>query len=197
MSYSQKEYNLFEQQALSINQIHSILRKGGGVSNVTIIELNHLENVNNLDDILPNNSGAIIYIPINSANSGHYNGIIRYNNIIYWFDSYGKSIKEITMKVWNAYGTNAWGLTYKFSDLIISSGLPVYMNDFEYQTTKATDSTCGRWSTSFLVFFYENLRNKKEYDINIYHDMITKYKNDNKLPTYDDAVERLTEPFLQ
>mgnify|MGYP006143746339 CR=1 FL=1 len=159
MSYTQAQYDHLEQEALSIDQIRAIMKKGAEVPNVPIILLHKLTDVHSIDQILPNNSGAVIYIPINSPNSGHYNGIFRYNNVIYWLDSYGKSIVELVNRVWGAYGKDAFGLNFKFSQLLIDSGMPVYMNTFTgYQTQAAKDDTCGRWSTSVLLFFYDHMR---------------------------------------
>lgn len=196
MSFTQSQYNHLEEEALSIDQINSIMKKGVGVT-VPIIELHKLNNIHNIDQILPNNSGAVIYIPINSPNAGHYNGIFRYNNIIYWLDSYGKSIVELVDRVWGAYGKDAWGLDFKFSQLLIDSKMPVYMNTFKhYQTQDTKDDTCGRWSTSVLLFFYDHMNRGEPYDLNTYHDLITEYKNKYKLATYDDAVIHLTEPLI-
>ena len=49
-----------------------------------------LSKYNDIEDLLPNNIDCVIMLVEHSLNNGHWVCILRYNDIIEFFDSYGK-----------------------------------------------------------------------------------------------------------
>jgi hypothetical protein len=100
-------------------------------------------------------TGDIVYILYESTlNSGHWVALARGEKAFYYFDSYGN--KPGVPLSWNSPETNKElgqdqpTLVKMFS----ITKLPVYFNDYPYQSKKDTDiATCGRWATAFLVHF--------------------------------------------
>jgi len=100
-------------------------------------------------------TGDVAFILYESTlNSGHWVALARGAKAFYYFDSYGN--KPAVPLTWNSDETNKElhqdqpTLVKMFS----ITKLPVYYNDYDYQSKKDTDvATCGRWATEFLIHF--------------------------------------------
>lgn len=100
-------------------------------------------------------AGDVAFILYESTlNSGHWVALARGEKAFYYFDSYGN--KPAVPLTWNSEETNK-ELNQDQPTLVkmfAMSKLPVYYNDYPYQSKTDTDvATCGRWATEFLIHF--------------------------------------------
>lgn len=100
-------------------------------------------------------AGDVVYILYEAElNTGHWVAIARAKDAIYYFDSYGNKpdvpLNWTSEELRKVLGQDVPVLTKMFS----ITKLPVYYNDFDYQTKKDMNvATCGRWATAFLTHF--------------------------------------------
>lgn len=99
-------------------------------------------------------SGDVLFLLYeHEKNNGHWCGICRNDRAIYYFDSYGNA--PCIPISWNSQEKNQ-ELNQDpnvLNSMLIESSLPVYYNDYDYQSKKEGVSTCGRWVTSWFCFF--------------------------------------------
>jgi hypothetical protein len=181
-----------EATALSSTQVVDIFKSYTG-ENVKIVQTNDMRNINKLSEILNEESPyVILFDPVNSATSGHYQALFLQDNKYYFFDSYGHSYTKLYNKVNKAYGMNAFNNSDKIGKLLYYSGKDTIQNLYPYQSSRKDDDTCGRHSVVCLIYLVKNIRKGKLFDFNVYYDDLTIFKNSNKLKTYDEAVVKIT-----
>lgn len=187
-----------ERIALSSDQVKNIFNKYTGES-VNILQTNAMDNINNMNDIVNEEMPyTILFDPVNSATSGHYQALFLYKNRYYFFDSYGHSYTMLYNKVNKIQGYEAFNNSDKIGKMLYYSGRDVIQNTYPYQNIKDDfDNTCGRHSVCVLIYFIQNIKKGNHYDFNVYYDNITEYKRIHKLPTYDDCVIQITNRFIK
>ena len=156
-----------------------------------------------VDDLFSNGDDGtsfddvVLYSPVRNLYNGHFQAMFRNKakNTIYFFDSYGHTLKFLFDLVKLQYNRTDNNTIYK---ILANSGYKLMMNTFEYQSDTAAD--CGRYSTSLLFFrrmFLNDKNNSNDFDFNTYYQLLTRYKEKQNLDSYDEAVTLLTQKFLQ
>jgi hypothetical protein len=146
--------------------------------NAKVIKYSELPREVGAEAILPKTGDVIFLLYESSPNSGHWTAIARGKKAFYYFDSYGNkpdvpltwSDKETRQALSEDYPT--------LSKMFSLSKLPVYYNDFDYQSKKDHRmATCGRWATGFLTHF-------KKYggDLQSFNKVIMKEAKEDGLP---------------
>lgn len=112
----------------------------------TIIKYSELKNYKTLTDLLPKIFDYKIILLETAKNSGHWTCIIRMNNIVECFNSYGISIdkefKFIPDVVERMLGESKKYLT----DLINKTkDFTVISNKYKFQSQDPSVATCSRW----------------------------------------------------
>ena len=79
-----------EDKPLSDTDIKSYLGKS-----TKIIEYKDLKNYNSIDELLPNDKDFCVLLYENEAHSGHWTAVLKYDNDIELFDSYGNTDANI------------------------------------------------------------------------------------------------------
>ena len=107
---------------------------------------NELKNINNLDDILINNSCTILYL--DTAQYGHYCCVKKYENNYYFFDPYGEKIDKYNhydngKKIKSNYLKKLFLKKYK-------EGYNIFYNEHPLQHHSLEIATCGYWCISFI-----------------------------------------------
>lgn len=141
-----------------LNKLYDDLKRAGSyalfdydlkfILNCRIFQYKDLPNINHVNEILPNrNDAVILFIPNGGGNIGHWCALLKYNNIIEYFDSYGIKPKNYDL------------LKNK------SSGYNLIYNKYSYQQAKFTINTCG-YHSIFRIYccLYKNFDLKKYYD---------------------------------
>lgn len=112
-----------------------------------IIKYSDLSNYNTINDLLPNDKDFRVVLIENKYNQGHWVALLKYGDIIEWFNSYGTKpeydFKFIPTPIKNFLGQGGNLLTniLKTKD----KKQKVYYNKKKFQTINDGVNTCGRW----------------------------------------------------
>ena len=124
---------------------------------VNIVSYEDLPNKKRIEDIIYPYNNTVIFYALESPNSGHWLAIKEHNNKIIFFDSFGRTDKQILEDV----DEDVKLLTDQdfpyLTNLLRKSNKKVVINKRELQNKNT--STCGRWCSWFLynIDKYETL----------------------------------------
>jgi hypothetical protein len=79
-----------EKYPLSDSDIRKIIG-----SKTKIIKFSQLANYNSIEQLLPHNGAYLVLLFESAMNSGHWTALLRYNDTIEFFDSYGGEPHDI------------------------------------------------------------------------------------------------------
>ena len=126
-----------------------------------IILYSELKEYVSIQELLPNKrlDYVIILVEISGKNTGHWFCVVRNNNNIMVFDSYGvrpdKNLRWIDTYMRKKLNQNEPFLSYLLNKAK-DDGFKVSFNGFEYQQLKSGVSTCGRHVINFINYFKMN-----------------------------------------
>jgi hypothetical protein len=150
--------------------------------NCKILKYSQFRNFNNIEDILPNEKDYCIILYENQPNSGHWTAIMRFDDKIEYFDSYGNKpdlpLSWVSNETNNLLGQDKPYLSYLFN----KTPLEVYFNDYPYQVSKKDVNTCGRHCIFRILCML-----KIDYDLEQYCNFIKGLKWKSK-ENFDDIV---------
>jgi hypothetical protein len=113
---------------------------------IAIINYNDLNKYNNINQILNlNKNGVVILVPMTDLNRGHWVGLCKRNDNIYFFDSYGDKIEDELKHS---------KLNLKRGNLLIpllKSNYDIHYNEHQLQNDGPDIQTCGRWVCCYLA----------------------------------------------
>jgi hypothetical protein len=113
---------------------------------IAIVNYNDLNKYNNINQILDlNKNGVVILVPMTDLNRGHWVGLCKRDNIIYFFDSYGDKIEDELKHS---------KLNLKPGNLLIpllKSNYDIHYNEHKLQSDGPDIQTCGRWVCCFIA----------------------------------------------
>jgi hypothetical protein len=157
---------------------------------IPIVKYGDLDNLNDIEQILPHNNSCVILLIETKHNSGHFVAICRRDNLIIQFDSYGSTIDYelnfISKMMQSILGMEKRALT----ELIKKSDCDTIHNTTKYQSTKKIcnkeSAICGRACIVFcelmkmgydlveMKIFMDNLKEEYErhYDVDLPYDII-------------------------
>lgn len=148
-----------------------------------IITNKDLSKYNSIDELFGNNNYIIILF-LNSPNSGHWISLIRYNNVIEYFDPYGNDPKK-TYDYVDDKTTSDLGIEkYYLDELLKNSGYNVLFNNFKYQSLNQDQNSCGRHS------IFRILCGMKGMSLPAYYLYMQNEKKKNKDLSFDDIVSK-------
>lgn len=144
-----------------------------------ILKYSDLSNYNCLTDLLPETFDYKIILVETDKNVGHWTCIIRMNDVIECFNSYGISIdkefKYIPDWIENMLGQNKRYLTMMINTC--TCPYSVISNTYKFQSKSDNVATCGRW----VILRVESAR--MGYTLQDFVKMIEKQHNKTELPT--------------
>lgn len=115
--------------------------------NIKTISYHDLKNYSSINQILPKNKSYCIILYESGPNSGHWTALMRYNNTIEFFCSYGSSVDEC-LKWISPEQNKALGIYEPYlTNLLLKSKMKVIYNPIQYQKEKKKKdvNTCGRY----------------------------------------------------
>jgi hypothetical protein len=122
-------------------------------ANKKLLKYCELENINNIDELLPDNRDYRIILTESQKNSGHWCCITKQNNVYTWFDPYsGKPDSEL--KFIPAIMNKMLGQDKRHLSRIlktIKEPNQIFYNETRYQKLQDGINTCGRWCICFLL----------------------------------------------
>jgi len=128
-----------------------------------IVTYSELKNVNNIDDVFINDSCIILYEKT-AGDVGHWCCMVKRNNLISYFDSYGREPDPyIYLRGQYPY----------LSKLLYKSPYNLEYNEYDYQSKNV--STCGHHCIVRILFKYKPLKK--------YQDFMNQFKNDDDVVT--------------
>lgn len=144
---------------------------------MTYAELN---DVKHLNELLPTNKSFKVILIETSPQNGHWVGIGRVDDTVYYFNSYGEKAdadwRFIPKQVQRILDEDAGKLT----ELLKNSGYKIEQNTFQYQKFSPKITTCGRWVVLFLSLMANN-----DFDLDDFEDFVKDYKKDNDIKNTD------------
>lgn len=157
---------------------------------IKIMEYPALAKCTNILQILPNSFSILILLIETSSHSGHWVMIVRQNNIITFFDSYGlkydQELKFVNNNVRQQLHENPF-LTPLFN-LAKKQGFTINYNKKRLQQFSPNINTCGKHVIAFANAVLEGLNLKQ------YLKLLDEQKSQTGL-SYDNLVNELYECF--
>ena len=174
-----------ELEPLSAEDIRHILG-----NDIKILKYSELSKYSSIDDLLPKQRDYCIVLYELEENSGHWTAILKYDNIIEWFDPYG--IKYDNELDW--ISNNAKQKLHEEKPLLgksfNESGYKVVYNKTKFQSMKKEISTCGDHSSHRIYRLKHN-----DLDLEAYTTYMNHIKDEYGL-TYDDIVAEFVSSFI-
>jgi len=112
---------------------------------IKVLTYKQLKSYNNLETLIPHDKSAIFILIRTNEQSGHWTVLVRYNNTIYVFDSYGVGIDGELSHVSSNLKYELGEDKHYLSELIAKSHYNLKTNHFQYQSHDNQINTCGRW----------------------------------------------------
>lgn len=181
---SKEEVKETELTPLDDSEIRSYLP-----DNAQIVKYVDLKNYNTIDDLLPdNNPYCVLLYPNENNNNGHWVALMKYDDIIENFCSYGSKI-DSQLKWHSKDKLKGLGIDRPYlSDMLNKCPYDVIYNHIKYQDedkSKPDLATCGRHAVYRLINCIGDELNLKEY-----FDKMKSIKNASG-ESYDAIVSRL------
>jgi|694.fasta_scaffold05612_13 hypothetical protein len=145
---------------------------------IDIIKYNDLSKYNSIEEVLPHNKSYKIILVEEKPNSGHWVCLLRYNDIIEYFDSYGNDVDYYIDILENSPNN------YKYmSNLFDNTEKKVIYSKYKFQDVGSDINTCGRH------IIYRIIQNRDgDLDLKNYIKNMKEYKKKNSGFSYDDIV---------
>ena len=177
---NKKELNIIKSQPLSNFDMNEILKNASSIE-TNIYNYDHLKNVFHIDEIFDNLGRCILLLPVHSIDNGHWVALIKRDNIIEFFDSYGKTLDQQENNLNSNFDIDEDLL----KDLVKKAGYKLQYSKIQNQPAKYNNATCGRHAIFRIIFFnlsndeYNNLLKKisKKYKVKP-DDIVTAYSNE-------------------
>lgn len=135
------------------------------IHNVKIVKFADLENYESIYALVPKKIDFVVILcETEGVNTGHWQLLLRNNNVFEFFDSYGdepKTIIKFITKKMNQYLGNDYN---KDMGHILKSIKPtdkLIINKYEFQSDTNDVNTCGRWVASRIIQFMLGMDNKQ------------------------------------
>ena len=126
-----------------------------------IITYPELSKYNNIDELLPNSYDFVIILLLESPASGHWTGLLRYNDGYEFFDSYGNA-PDYDLSHWLTPNERLkLNENNKYLSLLLQ-GKPHVYNKIKYQVMKRGVNTCGDHVAYRCFLFKKNQFNLKD-----------------------------------
>ena len=152
--------------------------------NAKIMVYSDLDKYKSIEELLPNSIDFCILLVEDSPSNGHWICVLRYNNIIEYFDSYGnypdKNLTWISCQERKKLGQSNPLLSLLFD----KCDSKIIYNPFDYQKETPDVKTCGRFCCMRILCL-------KEYglDLKTFHKLMKDIKKKEKL-NYDQIVSK-------
>jgi hypothetical protein len=154
MSYKSKKENLIQKYEMELARMMSDGDIERYLGPHTVIKYSDLVNYKNINELLPNDTDFKVILTEQELNSGHWCCLLKYKNIIEWFDSYGMRpdgqftyINNITKHLLGQGGNPLTKLLKNGK----RKDQKVFYNKRRFQVTDNNINTCGRWCVARIL----------------------------------------------
>ena len=168
------------QDPLDDKELRAVLGK-----HAKIVPYHKLSEYSSIDELLPKPKDAVVLLYENRPMDGHWVAITKNNGEISFFDPYGEVIdKQLKYSKYSKQRVQGEGDT-SLHNLLSTSKLPVYFNDYKYQRDGRGVNTCGRHVVNFIRY---NLN--EGLDLEDYNEMMMKTQKETGLP-FDELIAQI------
>lgn len=165
------------------------IRKALG-NDAKIVPYQDLKNFRTIDDLLPLKKDAVMLLYENRPMDGHWCCLTKNKGEISFFDPYGEIVdKQLKYSQFSKDRVEG-GADQSLHQLLSTSKLPVYYNDFKYQRDGNAVNTCGRHAINFIRY-----NQRHGLDLEDYNEMMEKAQKQSGLP-YDELIAKLVPVHL-
>ena len=149
-----------------------------------IVPYHKLSQYSSLDQLLPKPKDAVVILYENRPMDGHWIGLTKNNGEISFFDPYGEVIDK-QLRYSNFSNQQVGEGDTSLHNLLSTTNLPVYFNDYKYQRDGGGVNTCGRHVANFIRYnIGEGL------DLDDYNEMMKKTQKETNMP-YDELIAKM------
>lgn len=132
----------------------------GPTANMNIMKYSELADINAIEDVLPSNNSYKILLLETKLNSGHWIAIMRYNNTIEVFNSYGSKPSRHDFGYVPKLTNLLLGQTEPYLNKLLDRALEnktfkIIFNKRKFQKLKEGVNTCGRWCVLRIITMTE------------------------------------------
>jgi hypothetical protein len=107
------------------------------------VKYSELSRYNTIEELLPNDKDCFIMLVEHTLNNGHWVCLLRYNDIIEFFDSYGKP-PSYSLKYTTKTENKKLGQDKNYLDFLLNgTKKKVIYNNIDYQKGKMDINSCG------------------------------------------------------
>lgn len=149
-----------------------------------IVPYSDLTQYRTIDQLIPEKKGAVVLLYENRPMDGHWVGITKTPTEVSFFDPYGEVIDKQLQYSKHSQQQVGDGDT-SLHNLLATSKLPVYFNDYKYQRDGGGVNTCGRHVSNFIRYNQE-----EGLDLEDYNEMMMKTQKETGLP-YDELITKM------
>jgi len=149
-----KQMNYYKGMLEKMIDDTDITRWLGGEAKNKIVKYSELKNYRTINDLMPEATDYRIILTESKPNCGHWCAVLKYKDILEWFDSYGvkpdgefKYIPKIMRKMLGQEGNILSKLLTKTKN----SNQKVYYNKKRLQSGADGVNTCGRWCLARIL----------------------------------------------
>jgi len=150
----EKQMNYYKGMLEKMIDDTDITRWLGDEAKNKIVKYSELKNYRTINDLLPEATDYRIILTESKPNCGHWCCVLKYKDILEWFDSYGvkpdgefKYIPKIMRKMLGQEGNILSKLLTKTKN----SNQKVYYNKKRLQSGADGVNTCGRWCLARIL----------------------------------------------
>jgi hypothetical protein len=143
-----------------------------------VIKYSELDNYPTINDLLPEDKDFRIILVESQYNQGHWVAVLKYGNIVEWFNSYGTK-PEYDFKFIPSFTKHLLGQGGNLLTKLLNTkdkGQKIYYNKKKFQKIGDGVNTCGRWVTARILA------------------MLTGYELDDFINKVDEKVEETGKP---
>ena len=160
------------------------IRKALG-KDAKIVPYQDLKNFRTIDELLPLKKDAVMLLYENRPMDGHWVCLTKNKGEISFFDPYGEVVdKQLNYSQFSKDRVEG-GADQSLHQLLSTSRLPVYFNDYKYQRDGNAVNTCGRHTINFIRY-----NQRHGLDLEDYNEMMKKAQKQSGLP-YDELIAKL------
>jgi len=150
-----------------------------------IVPYHDLSKYQSIDQLLPLKKDAVVLLYENRPMDGHWTSLTKNNGEISFFDPYGEVIdKQLNYSNHSKQRVQGEG-DMSLRNLLSTSKLPVYFNDYKYQRDGNGVNTCGRHVANFIKYNLDH-----GLDLEDYNEMMMKTQKETGLP-YDELIAKM------
>jgi hypothetical protein len=159
-------------------------------SDAKIIPYHELKNYRTMDDLLPKPKDAAMLLYENSPMNGHWVCLTKNKGEISFFDPYGEVVdKQLQYSKYSQQRVEG-GADQSLHQLLSTSKLPVFFNDYKYQRDGGDVNTCGRHTINFIRY-----NQRHGLDLEDYNEMMKKTQKETGMP-YDELISKMVPIYL-